>query len=227
MRGLLAGLLFTLVAGGPAGGQAEEVDCLTAISTVELTYCSEKIFQAADRALNETYRQVLGSIDAQPDDLAERYDKATWRENLTAAQRNWNTFRDADCKGLVPMEWQGGTGTSSAVLSCMARKTDIRERDLYRRYLSDGGQETPAPRYGRLTALERGDRGCYLHLHEIGEEDPETHLGHHDLCSGQDLVGRLVRVTLGRELVQSTRCEGDPSCRESESLWLIDGIKPF
>ena len=53
---------------------------------------------------------------------------------MRAAQRAWVAFRDAGCKGAMPMEWSGGSGTSAAVLICMREKTEARTKDLKERY---------------------------------------------------------------------------------------------
>ena len=110
----------------------ERVDCENASTTVEMNICSDEDFKAADAKLNATYKKVLAQIAAS--DLEKPYDRASWDEALRASQRAWVAFRDADCKGAVPMEWSGGTGTTSAVLGCMTAKTETRTKELAERY---------------------------------------------------------------------------------------------
>ena len=62
------------------------------------------------------------------------YSAQAWETELRTSQRAWIAFRDADCKGLVPMEWSGGTGTSYAVLGCMTALTKARTEALAERY---------------------------------------------------------------------------------------------
>lgn len=126
----LAALLLTLST-SPARSD-ERIDCENASTTVEMNICSDEDFKAADAKLNATYKKVLAQIAAS--DLEKPYDRASWDEALRASQRAWVAFRDADCKGAVPMEWSGGTGTTSAVLGCMTAKTETRTKELAERY---------------------------------------------------------------------------------------------
>ncbi len=63
---------------------------------------------------------------------AQRLD---WRKKLTAAQRHWVQFRQADCAEPVGYEWFGGTGMGGAVSTCIAKHTLDRIRHLEARYL--------------------------------------------------------------------------------------------
>jgi uncharacterized protein YecT (DUF1311 family) len=113
----------------------EPIDCANAGTTVEMNFCADKDFRAADEKLNAVYKRVLARISEG--DLEKPYDRVSWEEAMRASQRAWVAFRDADCKGAVPMEWSGGTGTTSAVLGCMAGKTDARIKELTDRYLEN------------------------------------------------------------------------------------------
>lgn len=108
------------------------IDCTRASTTVELNYCSERAYQRADEALNDTYKAVLKHIRENGGELP--YDAKSWEEALRASQRAWVVFRDAECKGLVPMEWSGGTGTTTAVNGCMMELTEARTKALKERY---------------------------------------------------------------------------------------------
>lgn len=88
--------------------------------------------QASDAKLNAVYKKVLAHIAES--ELEAPYDPASWEKAMRESQRAWVAFRDADCKGAVPMEWSGGSGTSSAVTGCMTEKTDARMKDLTERY---------------------------------------------------------------------------------------------
>ncbi len=117
---------------GASPARAENIDCSNAQSTVEMNFCSEKEFDAADKELNQQYDKALRFIAES--DLEKPYDPKSWTEAMRAAQRAWLAYRDADCKDLMPMEWSGGTGTSSAVMGCMTEKTIARTKDLKERY---------------------------------------------------------------------------------------------
>jgi uncharacterized protein YecT (DUF1311 family) len=133
MRTLLpAVVVLALLALGAHPAGAADVDCSDAQTTVEMNFCSEKEFDAADKNLNAQYEKALAYIAES--NLDKPYDPKSWTEAMRAAQRAWLTYRDADCKGLMPMEWSGGTGSSSAVMGCMTEKTIARTKDLKERY---------------------------------------------------------------------------------------------
>jgi uncharacterized protein YecT (DUF1311 family) len=124
---MLAGTLIAALA-HPAAADDPKIRCDKAVTTVELNVCSERSYQAADAKLNAAYRKALAFIKAS---AAEKpYDPASWEKALRTSQTAWIAFREADCKGLVPMSWGGGTGTTSAVLGCMTEKTEQRTAEL-------------------------------------------------------------------------------------------------
>jgi len=127
-------LLAAVMLLAPAAfAQAQDsVDCANANSTIEMNYCAEQDYDAADDALNEAYQNALAII--KDSDNPPPYDSKSWEEELRKAQRAWIAFRDAECKGLVPMEWSGGTGTTLAVLNCLTRLTRYRTATLRERY---------------------------------------------------------------------------------------------
>jgi uncharacterized protein YecT (DUF1311 family) len=108
------------------------IDCAKATSTVEINYCADRDYAEADRALNEAYKTALAIVTKS--DNAAPYAAAQWEKEFRASQRAWIAFRDADCKGLVPMEWSGGSGTTFAVLGCMIDLTKARTTVLLERY---------------------------------------------------------------------------------------------
>lgn len=139
-RSISVGLLLgALVAASPrpghAQGNSDQVACDTSGNTHELNRCAELEFEAADRDLNDVYKKVLAQIALEGGD--KPWDGKTWEARVRAAQRAWVAFRDADCKDAVPMEWQGGTGTTAAVLGCMSGLTKARTLDLKERFNID------------------------------------------------------------------------------------------
>ncbi len=124
---------MTLIAGSILfGGEKAKADrpaiCAKAVSTFELNQCSERAWQAAEAKLNAAFATAIVAI--RKIDQEKPYDRDSWEKSLRASQRAWASFRDADCKGLVPMSWSGGTGTTSSVLECMTTKTKIRTDEL-------------------------------------------------------------------------------------------------
>lgn len=124
-------LVLFAIADHPAAAE-DAIDCDNASSTVEMNFCSDEAFQEADAKLNAVYKKVLAHIAEA--DLEKPYDRDSWEKAMRESQRAWVAFRDADCKGAVPMEWSGGSGTSAAVNGCMTEKTEARTKELTERY---------------------------------------------------------------------------------------------
>jgi len=61
------------------------IDCKNAQVQMELNYCADRDFQAADKKLNATYRKLLDASDPKE------------RELLKTAERNWIAYRDSEC----------------------------------------------------------------------------------------------------------------------------------
>lgn len=119
----------------PAGAEEPEIDCATASATSELNSCAEKALEKADGELDIAYQKVVAFIAKNGGD--KPYDSKSWEEALRASQRAWLAYRDADCKGLVPMAWSGGSATSGEVLGCMTGMTAARTKELISRYLDE------------------------------------------------------------------------------------------
>jgi uncharacterized protein YecT (DUF1311 family) len=134
MHPLLLGIAAAMASAPVALAQVPDpIDCSRAATTVELNYCADREYQKADEVLNEAYRQVLESVKSSQGE--QPYDAKSWENELRGAQRAWIAFRDADCKGLTPMEWSGGSGTTLAVLTCMIEAAKARTSALRERYL--------------------------------------------------------------------------------------------
>lgn len=120
---------------------AQDVDCNNANTTMEMNFCADKDYAAADKALNAAYKDALARIAKS--DNQKPYDPKSWEAALRGSQRAWVAFRDAECKGLVPMQWSGGTGTTLAVLGCMTSLTQARAAML-RELLGEPGDAAAA-----------------------------------------------------------------------------------
>lgn len=105
-----------------------KVDCSNAMTTYEQNYCADKDLAEADKKLNEAYQKLLDGIAKT--DGEKPFDAKSWEKALRESQRAWVAFRDADCDGLVPMSWGGGTGTTAVVLGCKTAKTEARTKEL-------------------------------------------------------------------------------------------------
>lgn len=110
---------------GPALGQ--EVDCANAMAQMELTYCAEQDWMAADEALNAAYGEAKALMQQIDADLpkAERGAEAYLRD----AQRAWISFRDAAC-AAEGYAMHGGSAEPMLVYGCRARLTEQRTEDL-------------------------------------------------------------------------------------------------
>ncbi len=109
-------------------------DCSNAPTTIEQNDCAAEKFRQVDRRLNRVYKRVLAKIATE--DTRPPFGRKAWKRALIKAQKAWIAFRDADCRKLVEMEWQGGTGTTGAIYACMTDKTLTRIRELKERYLN-------------------------------------------------------------------------------------------
>ena len=112
-----------------------KIDCAMATAAPELNHCAEIRLKKADSelaaALEKIRIQIVKRAGAAP------HDHQAWITGLDAADKAWKIYREADCKGLVPYEWQGGTGATLGVLECMAQMTEQRAFELTERY-ADG-----------------------------------------------------------------------------------------
>lgn len=106
---------------------AQDVDCATAEVQMELTYCAEQDWLAADADLNAAYgvaRDLMQGIDA---DLETSQRGAA--DYLRDGQRAWVTFRDATC-AAEGYTVHGGSAEPMVIYGCRARLTEQRTADL-------------------------------------------------------------------------------------------------
>ncbi|SLN29815.1 hypothetical protein AQS8620_00916 [Aquimixticola soesokkakensis] len=123
-RGVFA-VVFTLLADGAA---AQEVDCSDPDTQMELTFCAQQDWQAADAALNDMYKRamvVLSQIDE-----SEGADQPYAMTYLRDAQRAWITFRDNAC-AAEGYRAHGGSMEPMLIYGCRARLTEQRVQDLH------------------------------------------------------------------------------------------------
>jgi uncharacterized protein YecT (DUF1311 family) len=107
---------------------AQEVDCATAMAQVELTFCAEQDWKAADQDLNAAYRAAMTMMKQVDADLAISDQGAA--ENLKVGQRAWITYRDAACAADGYL-MHGGSAEPMVIYGCRARLTQARAADLW------------------------------------------------------------------------------------------------
>lgn len=97
--------------------------------------CAFREFKAADAALNAAYRQIMARLSGQTEA----------RQLLTAAQRAWMAFRDAECK-FSASGVQGGSIQPMIASMCQTDLTKARTETL-RRHLDckEGDLGCPVP----------------------------------------------------------------------------------
>lgn len=96
-------------------------DCNKAVVQMEINMCAGANYESADRALNETYRELLA---AQPDEQS--------RARLREAERAWIAYRDKTCASEVGPQEGGGSIWPMDMSTCLEAKTAARLRVLKR-----------------------------------------------------------------------------------------------
>ena len=95
-------------------------------SQQEMNRQAEREFDAADKALNQVYKQVLAAIDAEA------------QPKLKAAQRAWVQFRDADAAFHADLEARDGRMAPLVEAGRKAAMTEARVKEL-QKVLKDYG----------------------------------------------------------------------------------------
>ena len=111
---------------------AQEVDCATAGAQVELTFCAEQDWIAADGELNAAYKAAMAVMKRLDADLAAG-DRAA-EKFLRQAQRDWVSYRDNACAAEAYWVY-GGSAEPMVIYGCRARLTEERTMGLY--YLTE------------------------------------------------------------------------------------------
>ncbi|MEO6301332.1 MAG: lysozyme inhibitor LprI family protein [Paracoccaceae bacterium] len=111
----------------PMAAPAQDVDCANTETQVEMTYCAEQDWKAADADLNDAYKVAMKAMKDVDSNLDAADQGAV--ENLRDAQRAWITFRDAAC-AAEGYSMHGGSAEPMAIYSCRARLTEERTTDL-------------------------------------------------------------------------------------------------
>lgn len=113
---LTAGFLLPSKASNTSLQLAQQPNCKSPQTTVDMNICSSQEFQAADKKLNQVYQQLQPKINSKQ------------KQRLIVAQRSWLKFRDETCD----YEMGSGTLAASTYGYCRARVTKERIKDLER-----------------------------------------------------------------------------------------------
>lgn len=111
-------------------------DCANAMDQATMDECAGKDFDAADKKLNDAYKQIEGRLK----------DDAASKKLLVDAQRAWIAFRDAECKFQGGPPANAGSVYPMVVANCLAGLTNLRLKDL-QDYLhcEEGVLDCPVP----------------------------------------------------------------------------------
>ncbi|WP_349358660.1 lysozyme inhibitor LprI family protein [Stappia sp.] len=124
----LAGVLLALTAlAAPAA--AQDVDCSNPTAQMEMTYCAEQDWNAADAALNAAYARAMDEMRRIDADLAGLPHLVGAVDALRAAQRAWIPYRDKACAAQGFMA-RGGTMEPMLIYQCRADLTRQRTQEL-------------------------------------------------------------------------------------------------
>ncbi len=124
MKRLLRATLLPVVL---LASDADAIDCSQAITTPDLNECASIEKDKVEARLNETYKQVLASLD-QSDPLFKD-DAARAKAKLIEAQRAWIRYREADCDARYSLN---ASGTIRTVIwfGCMRSDAEQRIKEL-------------------------------------------------------------------------------------------------
>jgi uncharacterized protein YecT (DUF1311 family) len=96
---------------------AQQPNCKSPQTTLDMNMCSSQEFKAADTKLNQLYQQLRAKLNSKQ------------QQRLTVAQRSWIKFRDETCS-YEAGHFEGGTLAPPVYISCRARVTKQRVKDL-------------------------------------------------------------------------------------------------
>jgi uncharacterized protein YecT (DUF1311 family) len=114
---LAAGFLFPSQASNSRAQVAQQPNCKSPQTTLEMNMCSTQEFKTADSKLNQLYQQLLPKLNSKQ------------QQRLTVAQRSWVKFRDENCDYEMG-KYEGGTLAAPTYGYCRARLTQERVKDF-------------------------------------------------------------------------------------------------
>ena len=111
----------------PALAQQPKVNCKKAETQMEMTYCAEQDFNAADKALNTQYQAARRATKKWDKDAATEQPASD--AALVKAQRAWVAYRDAQCESYG-YQSHGGSMEPQLIYDCSADLTRKRTTEL-------------------------------------------------------------------------------------------------
>jgi uncharacterized protein YecT (DUF1311 family) len=106
---------------------ARDIDCANTSVQMEMNFCAEQDWQAADAELNRVYTSVMADMKAMDQSLPPELKGAA--QTLREAQRAWITFRDANCR-LAGYPMRGGSAEPLLIYGCLRQMTTDRSAEL-------------------------------------------------------------------------------------------------
>jgi uncharacterized protein YecT (DUF1311 family) len=106
---------------------AQDIDCATTSVQMEMNFCAERDWQAADAELNRIYKAVMADMKAMDQSLPPDLQGAA--QTLRDAQRAWITFRDTNCR-LAGYPMRGGSAEPLLIYGCLRQMTQDRSAEL-------------------------------------------------------------------------------------------------
>ena len=104
-----------LLMGVSAQKRAAKNPCDDAKTQLDMNFCADKKFQAADAELNRVYKQLMAKAENDP--------------KLKAAEVSWLKYRDDNCDYESAL-YEGGSMRPLIYSSCMERMTKARTDEL-------------------------------------------------------------------------------------------------
>ncbi len=114
---LIAGFSLSSKASNTSSQLAQQPNCKSPQTTLDMNMCSSQEFKTADTKLNQLYQQLLPKINSKQ------------KQRLTTAQRTWVKFRDETCDYSAG-HFEGGSVAPSIYGYCRAKVTKERIKDL-------------------------------------------------------------------------------------------------
>jgi uncharacterized protein YecT (DUF1311 family) len=106
---------------------AQDIDCANTSVQVEMNFCAEQDWQAADAELNLVYKAVMADMKAKDQFLPPELQGAA--QTLRDAQRAWISFRDTNCR-LAGYPMRGGSAEPLLIYGCLRQMTRDRSAEL-------------------------------------------------------------------------------------------------
>ncbi|CDZ63224.1 Probable urease-associated protein [Neorhizobium galegae bv. orientalis] len=111
----------------PAEAQEPKANCKNPQTQIEMNICSQRDYDAADKALNAQYQTTRKAMKAWDADAMSELKGA--EDALVKAQRAWVAYRDAQCIS-TGFQAHGGSMEPMLISGCQADLTRKRTAEL-------------------------------------------------------------------------------------------------